>query len=240
MAALLTPRRRRGHEILDDAAVDAQVRERSLDDVARANLLFGGAGAVLGELRETLGRARGRELTLLDVGTGVADIPRRAAHEAERLGVRLTTIGLDAAECLAATARRRAGLVPVCGDALALPFADASVDVVTCSQLLHHFAEADALRVLGELDRVARARVIVADLRRSWLAAAGLWVASFPLRFHPISRHDGVVSVLRGFTADELRTAVRGATGHGAEVRRRIGFRLTASWTPGTAARAIA
>ena len=76
----------------------------------------------------------------------------------------------------------------------------------------------------------------MSDLRRSWVAAAGFWIATWPLGFHPISRHDGVVSVLRGFTADELRAAVRTATGRSAAVRHRLGFRLTASWTPGAAA----
>ena len=64
----------------------------------------------------------------------------------------------------------------VAGDALALPFATDSVDVVTCSQVLHHFEQGDSLRLLGELTRVARRRVIVAELRRSRTAAAGLWL----------------------------------------------------------------
>ena len=86
--------------------------------------------------------------------------------------------------------------------------------------------------MLRELDRVARHRVIVSDLRRSWLAAAGIWLASFPLRFHPVSRHDGVVSVLRGFTRDELEQMVEGAVNRRAHVRYRPAFRATAAWTP--------
>jgi SAM-dependent methyltransferase len=120
----------------------------------------------------------------------------------------------------------------VCADAFRLPLRDRSVDVVTCSQLLHHFTEPDGARLLAELSRVARARVIVSDLRRSWLAAAGFWLASWPLGFHPGSRHDGVVSVLRGFTADELRAQVRAACGAAPRVRRRLGWRVTAAWTP--------
>ena len=48
----------------------------------------------------------------------------------------------------------------------------------------------------------------------------------------PVTRHDGVVSVFRGFTAAELRTAVQRATGMSPRVDRRLGFRLTATWTP--------
>jgi SAM-dependent methyltransferase len=120
----------------------------------------------------------------------------------------------------------------VCGDALQLPFADHSIDIVMCSQVLHHFEGADALELLREMNRVARIRVIVSDLRRSWIAAAGLWLASFPLRFHAISRHDGVVSVMRGFTPEELVDTVRDAVGRKTAVHRRRAFRVTTSWTP--------
>jgi hypothetical protein len=74
--------------------------------------------------------------------------------------------------------------------------------------------------------------VIVSDLRRSWIAAAGIWLASFPLRFHPVSRHDGLTSVLRGFAGDELHDLVDSAVGTTPQVRHRPGFRTTAAWTP--------
>ena len=82
------------------------------------------------------------------------------------------------------------------------------------------------------MDRVARVRVVVSDLRRSWIAAAGLWLVSFPLGFHAVSRHDGVVSVLRGFTPEELADTVSEAVAQKPVVRRRRGFRVTASWAP--------
>jgi Polyketide cyclase / dehydrase and lipid transport len=54
-----------------------------------------------------------------------------------------------------------------------------------------------------------------------------------------VSRHDGVVSVLRGFAEYELASLVREATGVWPRVRRRLGWRVTASWRP-TGARASA
>ncbi|MGH7670841.1 MAG: methyltransferase domain-containing protein, partial [Gemmatimonadaceae bacterium] len=75
---------------------------------------------------------------------------------------------------------------------------------------------------------VARRAVIVSDLRRSWTAMAGFWLLSFPLRFHAITRHDGALSVLRGFTVRELTTIVGEASGRAPRVERHLGFRLTA------------
>ena len=229
----LAPSRRRGIELLDDPSSDTALATRSLQDVARSNRWFGGANAVIAELVPVLAAARGRSapLTLLDVGTGAGDIPELARRIADRGGVHLLTMGLEVTPALAAASRPRCGDA-IAGDALALPFADRSVDIVTCSQVLHHFEAADGARLLAELNRVARVRVIVADIRRAWAAAAGFWVGSWALGFHPVSRHDGVVSVLRGFRAAELSAAVVAVTGCLPSVRNRRGFRVTASWTP--------
>ena len=126
---MLAPRRRRGFEHLDDPHTPPALRERSLRDVRLANLLLGGTHAVLAEVRRLL-PALGSEATLLDVGTGLADIPFRAAERARRYGVALTTIGVDDAASLLVADRSRLD-AGVCADARRLPFANASVDVVT-------------------------------------------------------------------------------------------------------------
>ena len=218
---LIVPARRRGHEILDDAGVDTATRIRSLADVRRRAAVNAVAGAV----------RPGMTLTILDVGTGLADIPEAIAAFAGRGNARVVTIGLDEAFDLLRQAGARL-TAPVCGNARALPFRDSSIDVVVCSQLLHHFADGELEVIITELDRVARSLVVISDLRRSWIAAAGFWLASFPLGFHSVTRHDGVVSVFRGFTPRELRGAVSRATGVVPRVERKLGFRLTASWTP--------
>lgn len=172
----------------------------------------------------------GPRVSLLDIGTGLADIPAAVAYAAPP-DIAVTTIGVDEAPSLLDRSREKLTHV-VCANALALPFADHTIDVVMCSQVLHHFADADAQRLLREMNRVARRAVVVADLRRSWIAAAGFWLVSFPLRFHRVTRHDGVVSVLRGFTADDLRRLVRAATGCTPAVHQRLGWRLVARWSP--------
>lgn len=229
------PRRQRGVEMLDDPGADAALATRTLRDVALANLCFGGSSAVLGAIRPLLRTVaaagkRGARLTMLDVGTGAGDIPEDARSLAARHGVRLCTIGLERTTPVAAAAWPRAG-VAIVGDARAIPLGAHSVDIVTCSQVLHHFEDHEAVTLLREMHRVARRLVVVADLRRSWGAVSGIWAASFPLGFHPVSRHDGVLSVLRGYRASELAELVRRAVGVEPTVRNQRGFRVTASWS---------
>jgi len=230
LLSILTPPRSQETEILDGPDVDPEVVTRSLADVVRSNALFGGRSSAIEEFREAL-KELPRRASLLDVGTGLGDIPQCARDVAFENGIELYAVGLDSAETLAHASRAAVDSV-VCANALDLPFADKSVDVVMCSQVLHHFSHDDAVVLLREMNRVARVRVIVSDLRRSRIAALGLWLASFPLRFHAVSRHDGVVSVMRGFTPEELVDTVREAVARPATVRRRPAFRVTASWAP--------
>jgi SAM-dependent methyltransferase len=226
----LVPARRRSYEILDAPDVEPALRKRSHRDIAISNALFGGTAALLAELRSTV-PLLSDDATLMDVGTGTGEATALAARFCASLGVQLRTVGVDNELSLASAARRFAH-DGVCASALALPFADASIDVVTCCQVAHHFEHADLRVLIAEMHRVARQRVIISDLRRSYLAVAGLWTSSFPLGFHPVSRHDGVVSILRGFTASELTSFVYDSVGVVPTIRRRWAFRLTASWSP--------
>ena len=224
----------RGVEFLDDPALPPEVAAHSLRDIAMANALFGGTRAILAEAREIFAQqsAQGvRALTLLDVGTGLGDIPLAIGKEAARLGIRLRAVGLEITHAMAAFAQQH-DLATVAGDARALPFSNQSIDVITCSLVLHHLDDADAVLMLRECSRVARVRVIVADLQRSWLAIILLWLVSFPLRFHPISRHDGMLSIRRGFSVQELRALIQQAAQANARCVKRIGWRVTASWNP--------
>lgn len=230
MGSPFIPRRRHTAEILDGPDVPSALRERSHRDIALANALFGGTRALLAALGDCLPGLPACA-TLLDIGSGTGEETAAATNYCARRELQLQAIALDIDPALAARAQRHARFA-VCGSALALPFATGSVDVVACHQVAHHFAGTSLATLLQEMQRVARHRVIVSDLRRSWFAAAGIWAASFPLRFHPVSRHDGVLSVLRGFTAAELRTLVYDCCGVQPIVRHSAGFRLIASWAP--------
>ncbi len=227
---LVTPARRRGAEILDDPSLDWSLRRRSHRDIELSNQWLGGLRTLETGVRDALAEAPGSPPIVLDVGAGAGATLTLVRRIADELPRPILTVALDINAQLAGAAGP--GGFGICGSVLALPLRSKSVDVVTCSLLLHHFDTDELPAVIRELDRVARHRVVIHDLRRSWLAVAGLWSASFALAFHPISRHDGMLSILRGFTPGDLESLIHGVTGAEVSVARHWAFRLLASWRP--------
>ncbi len=224
-------------ELLDDPRADPVAVGKELRDIARLNAWFGGTRAVVAAL-DTVFRAardagcgmRDARWTLLDIGTGAGDIPRAAVAAAARYGITLSPIGVEVIPAAARLARR-SGVAAVIADANAPPLAPKSVDVVTMSQVLHHLPRAAAVRCIRACDVLARRLVVLADLRRSRVAMAGVWAACIGLGMDRVTRHDAVLSLRRGYTRAELNAMLEEA-GAPVVAAYRPGFRIVAAWEP--------
>jgi hypothetical protein len=220
-----------GIELLDDPGADPATVARSLRNIARANLWFGGAAAVHHGLARALrGVPSGATLTLADLGTGLGDLPRAAVRWAARRGIRLVPVGLERSPVAAGLARA-SGIPCAVACAGAPPLREQPVDLVLVSQVAHHLADESAVRLFRTCDRLARLAVIVADLRRGPLGPAAFWVGARALRFDGVTVADGMTSLRRGYTVRELRGLLT-AAGVRAAVARRPGYRLVAVWRP--------
>src|SRR5947208_875910 len=226
-----------GNELLDDPRADPVAVGKELRDITRLNALFGGTKAVVDPLDTVFRAARdaGCEMrdarwTLLDIGTGAGDIPRAAVAAASRYGITLSPIGVEVIPAAARLARS-SGVAAVIADANAPPLAPKSVDVVTVSQVLHHLPRAAAVRCIRACDLLARRLVVLADLRRSRVAMAGVWATCIGLGMDRVTRHDAVLSLKRGYTREEFAGLLREARVR-AVARYRPGFRAVASWEP--------
>lgn len=218
-----------GTEALDSRAVAPDVARATLRDIARTNAWFGGRPAVAYAFRRLVrGRAITGPLTVLDVASGGGDVPHYLVSRMRTRGITLQAVALDHLRQAARLARARR-LSAIVADFEALPIRDRSADIAIASLVLHHLPRDRIVPFLRSLDQLARFGVIVTDLERSRLAAHGIRLASAVLRFHPATRHDGLVSVRRGFTRREL-TRLLTAAGVHATVQRRWGWRLVAYW----------
>ena len=82
-----------GAELLDDPSANPAAVAESLRNIGRANRWFGGAAAVRFGLARTLaGVPPGTMLSLLDLGTGLGDLPRDAVRWGAVRGIRVVPV----------------------------------------------------------------------------------------------------------------------------------------------------
>lgn len=174
-------------------------------------------------LVQLLGEANVRKLSLLDLGAGDGTIGRSIESWARRRGWDWRVVNVDAN--IAALGLHGGGH-NVGGDACALPFADASFDVVIASQMTHHLAEGEVVRHFAEAWRVARSMVYLTDAHRNVGALCFIWVLMRLLGFSPEFRSDAVLSVKRGWRVREWRDLAARAGIVGAKVQLHFGARI--------------
>jgi SAM-dependent methyltransferase len=225
-----------GAERMDLPDQDPAELARSLADLRGVNRWLGGRRVVLAHLGRLVGRHPRSRYRILDVATGSADLPLAIAAWGRGRGVEIEVVATDLHPATLAEARRRTAHEPAVrvepADARALPYGDGAFDLALCSTALHHFdRRAELLGVLRELRRVSRIGGIVNDLRRSRPALLGARLLAATLwRRHPVTRHDGPLSVRRAFVPDELRELARDAGLPGARVHAHLPFRVALTW----------
>jgi ubiquinone/menaquinone biosynthesis C-methylase UbiE len=204
-------------ELLDSDAGTPQEIAGSLADLRSFNWWLGGISNIRSMIEVVARETGARKFTLLDVASGSGYVPREVTKRLARRGIRLELTLLDRslAHLVAAESTQR-----VVGDALALPFADGSFDLVSSSLFLHHLQPDSAVKFLQEALRVCRVAVLIDDLRRS---RSHLMLAQLgkPLYRSRITRHDAPASVRRAYTAAEIADmAARAGRGAGKIVQK--------------------
>lgn len=197
-------------EWLDSAPPRAA--QRNLRDLVRINRWFG-AHRVLPRVFKGLAHPRD-EFSVLDVGAASGDLGACLRSRYKRATV--TSVDRKISHLSLAAAPR------VVASAPALPFRDRSFDFLLCSLMLHHYSDARAVELAGELLRLARRAVIILDLERHPLAYFFLPLTSRLLSWSDMTVHDGCASVASGFQSRDLRAIVEQAGGVKPLVRRHL------------------
>lgn len=221
-------------ELLDGQMLDGAALAANLREIRLINRSLGWTPVTVRLLERLANETCPRAFRYLDVATGSGDLPLAVLRRTRRHGRQVAAIGLDSSPKVLAAATAYLRGTPVTlqlGDARALPFADRSIDLVSCALALHHFPPQDAVRVLRELARVARHAWLVVDLERSLPAYLGALALRLLLR-SPVTRQDAPASVLRAYTRAELRDLLALAGLEDAYVGTRAPFRLVAASRP--------
>lgn len=209
-------------ELMDDPGCDPVLLARTYDQFTVVNRVVSGWRRLyVRTLRPVL--AASARPTLLDVGFGGGDIPRRLAGWARRDGLDLAVTAIDPdPHATAYVAARPSGGVEFRRATSAdLVAEDRRFDVVVSNHLLHHLDPPGLHGLLADSERLAARLALHSDLRRSALAYHAYALATRPLARSSFLHADGLLSIRRSHRPHEL-TGVR----PGWSVRAAAPFRL--------------
>jgi ubiquinone/menaquinone biosynthesis C-methylase UbiE len=220
-------------EHIDTGAYTAAEYEGCIEELQLVNRWMGDAHTLKRTLFREIRAQALESFSVLDVGAGSGELLRVTARWARQSGRRLTAVGLElnvrSAESIIEESTSFEEINAVRGDALRLPFFDSGFDYVICSLFTHHFVDEQVEQILREMSRVARRRIFVIDLNRHPVAYVLYTTVGKLVLHNRLLRHDGALSILRGFKRDELLKLARRAELRDVSVERHFPFRLVLS-----------
>lgn len=202
-------------ELIDRPDVDPAELRQEMATLENANRWLGAHVLMLESVRRLLGSHPPATLRVLDLGTGLADIPRALVTWARQNGLPIAVTAVDRNPIILEFARAACRDWPEISlerhDLRTLPYAPDSFDVVLCSLALHHFSAADTAAILRRMRELARCGYIASDLRRNRLAIATTWLVTLLLFHRRAFRRDAVQSCRAAFTVHELQAIAQEA-----------------------------
>ena len=217
-------------EHLDKGDYSAAEYEGCLVELRRVNRWLGDARALRKSLVSELENLDVENLSVVDIGAGSGELLRVIANWARLKGRGARLVGVELNQRSAKAILERSAdlreIAAVRGDAFRLPFADRQFDYAICSLFTHHFRDADVVKILTELARVASRRIFVIDLHRKPVPYYFYTRIGKLFLHNRLVREDGALSILRSFIPAELEDLARRAELEAITVTRRFPYRL--------------
>lgn len=170
-------------------------------------------------------------LRILDVGFGDGDMLRRIARWGRHRKVTLDLVGIDL-NPRSALAASEATPPDMAIDFRTGDYADLAGegwDVIISSLVAHHMTHDQLVTFIRFMDAEAKAGWFINDLHRHAFAFLGFPLLATIMRWHPIVKHDGQLSIARSYRPAEWPPILAEAGVSDVTVQRKFPFRLSVS-----------
>ncbi len=193
-------------EMMDRPQVVSEELQVDLRNLQQLNRYFGSYALIRHFLRRWF--SPGSSVSAIDFCTGFGDIPRFIIDWCRSHGVSARISAVDSQPATLQLATERSSSYPEITFAVSDVFKfvpPGPVDFVFCSLALHHFPDDAAIRLLQQASSLARRGVLVADLERTDLGIAAIYLLTTCLFREPMTRFDARLSIRRAFSFTEMQ-----------------------------------
>jgi 2-polyprenyl-3-methyl-5-hydroxy-6-metoxy-1,4-benzoquinol methylase len=196
-------------EIMDSQDYTDEELRGDFRNIRRANILTRTYRILINQMNDIIIKNGLKDFTILDVGTGMADVPLALAEHFSQNGTHAKIKGIDP--------NPRA--IKVANEFInghqGIEFEVKSIqefthneqfDFVISNHTLHHIPDDDILETLNKMYRMSRHGLIISDIRRTRLAHLGARIISKFIR-NRLTANDTPASIRKALSKSEL-TAV--------------------------------
>ena len=217
-------------EIMDDLDFQGEEMKNLLGDLKYVNKWLGGNKVTLDGIEKLLrGNSKKEPITILDIGCGDGQLLRNCAKYAENNNLKLKCIGLDFNKNILEYAENQSKDFPNIKFQKVDVFLEEELipncDIAVCTLFLHHFSNEKIEELLKILLKKSNNGLVINDLQRSRIAFNLFKIVSNLFLKTDTAKHDGLVSIARGFKKDELEHISKKIPNQKSEIHWRWAFR---------------
>ncbi len=213
-------------ELMDSDDLDPDTYAVVVHDLAQVNTLTLARRPTLRFLNRIA--LRQEPIRILDVGFGDGDMLRAIAKWSRSVSQPVELVGIDlnprSAPAALASTHADMAIEYRTGDYANL--SGGRWDVILSSLVAHHMTDGQLINFLQFMDQEATRGWFINDLHRHGFAWTGFPLLARVMRWHPIVRHDGQLSIARSYRVGEWGPILAAAGITDARVTRFFPFRL--------------
>jgi len=221
--------RSRQKEMMDAPVISKKLLIQNLRELDFLNRTLGGHTITLQGIKQLV-RLKDKQYHIADLGCGSGDTLKHIARWARTNGYKVKLTGIDINEDAIAFlnhhCREYSEITGIISDYRLFLQTSENIDIIHCSLFCHHLTDAELTELISLLKSKVKVGFIINDLQRTWLAWFAVRIFTTVMNGSKLARHDGPVSVLRGFTEDELKALLNGENAVNYSIRRKWAFRL--------------
>lgn len=216
-------------EMMDAPVISKKLLRQNLQELDFLNRRFGGHAVSLQGIKQLV-RLKDKEYHIADLGCGSGDTLKYIARWARIKGYHLRLTGVDinknAISFMEHHCRAYSEISGIKSDYRSFLETAENVDIIHCSLFCHHLADAEITDMIRLMKSRVKVGFIINDIRRTWLAWIAVKIFTNVLNGSELARHDGPLSVLRGFTENELKTLLNNEHVLNYSISRKWAFRF--------------